>query len=89
MERAKTKLRALLDFWNEKRREREMPSRADLAVQALRPWLGNLAPEQALALRDGPPGRPAKALIFLVLQFNTQNPAIYFVLMHKLLTIWA
>lgn len=43
MERAKTKLQALLDLWSEKRTSKEMPSRADLAVQALRPWLGHLA----------------------------------------------
>jgi hypothetical protein len=49
MEQAKTKLQSLLNLWNEKRASREMPSRADLAVQALRPWLGNLA---LIDLRD-------------------------------------
>ena len=50
MELAKTKLQMLLDLWNEKRASKEMPCRGDLAVQALRPWLGNLA---LIDLRDG------------------------------------
>lgn len=43
MERANHKLRDLLALWNEKRGFRAMPSRADLGVTALKPWLGNLA----------------------------------------------
>jgi hypothetical protein len=43
MEKANQKLQALLNLWNDKRAGKEMPSRADLDVQALRPWLGNLA----------------------------------------------
>lgn len=40
---AKQKLQALKDLWEEKRGMRPMPSRDDLPVAALRPWLGNLA----------------------------------------------
>ncbi len=36
------KLIALLKLWEEKRRGRPMPARADLSVTELRPWLGNL-----------------------------------------------
>lgn len=43
MEKANHKLRDLLALWHEKRGKRAMPSRADLGVAALKPWLGNLA----------------------------------------------
>lgn len=43
MERAPQKLKSLLALWNEKRGKRDMPSRADLTVNALKPWLGHLA----------------------------------------------
>jgi hypothetical protein len=43
VEKANQKLRDLLGLWNDSRRGRPMPSRADLSVTALRPWLGNLA----------------------------------------------
>lgn len=43
MEIANQKLAALLALWNNKRGTRSMPSRADLTVTTLRPWLGNLA----------------------------------------------
>lgn len=43
MERAEEKLDSLLALWNEKRGKRAMPSRSDLAVSALKPWLGHLA----------------------------------------------
>ena len=43
MERAKDKLKALLDLWQEKRGTRPLPSRDDFPVSQLRPWLGNLA----------------------------------------------
>lgn len=43
MERANQKLRDLLALWNDKRGDRPMPSRSELAVAALKPWLGNLA----------------------------------------------
>lgn len=43
MEKANQKLQALLALWNEKRGNRDMPARADLAVNTLKPWLGNLA----------------------------------------------
>ena len=50
VEKANQKLRDLLGLWNESRRGRLMPSRADLSVTALRPWLGNLA---LIDLSDG------------------------------------
>lgn len=50
MEKAKTKLNALLALWHDKRGDRDMPARGDLPVQTLRPWLGNLA---LIDLRDG------------------------------------
>lgn len=50
MERANGKLKALLALWHEKRGARPMPSRGDLPVSALRPWLGNLA---LIDLRNG------------------------------------
>ena len=50
MEVANGKLRALQTLWDEKRGDRDMPARGDLAVQTLRPWLGNLA---LIDLRDG------------------------------------
>jgi hypothetical protein len=37
------KLKALLAVWEEKRGSHRMPSREDLPVQALKPWLGHLA----------------------------------------------
>lgn len=40
---ANQKLVALKALWERKRGERAMPSRADLGVSELRPWLGNLA----------------------------------------------
>lgn len=43
MEKAKQKLQALKGLWEQKRGTRTMPSRDDLPVAALRPWLGNLA----------------------------------------------
>lgn len=43
MEKAIQKLQALLTLWREKRGDRLIPSRGDLPVSALRPWLGNLA----------------------------------------------
>ncbi len=43
MEKANGKLQSLLALWQEKRGARPMPSRSDLPVTALRPWLGNLA----------------------------------------------
>jgi hypothetical protein len=43
VERANHKLRDLLALWTDKCAGRAMPSRADLAVSALKPWLGNLA----------------------------------------------
>jgi hypothetical protein len=43
MERAKSKLEDLFMLWHEKRGGRPMPSRGDLPVSVLRPWLGNLA----------------------------------------------
>lgn len=43
MEKAQQKLNALLALWHEKRGKRQMPSRDDLTVTSLRPWLGNLA----------------------------------------------
>jgi hypothetical protein len=43
MERAQVKLQSLLALWQEKRGDRLIPSRADMPVSALRPWLGNLA----------------------------------------------
>lgn len=50
MEKANQKLQALLALWNEKRGNRDMPSRADLNASALKPWLGNLA---LIDLRNG------------------------------------
>jgi hypothetical protein len=50
MEKANHKLHVLLNLWNEKRASKDMPCRADLAVQDLRPWLGNLA---LIDLRNG------------------------------------
>jgi hypothetical protein len=43
MEQAHMKLQALCALWLEKRGARLLPSRGDLPVSALRPWLGNLA----------------------------------------------
>jgi hypothetical protein len=43
VESANHKLRDLLAFWNDKRGQRDMPSRSDLGVATLKPWLGNLA----------------------------------------------
>jgi len=43
MEIANQKLNALLALWNDKRGARALPSRADLTVTTLKPWLGNLA----------------------------------------------
>ena len=43
VEKANHKLRDLLALWNDKRGARAMPSRADLDVSGLKPWLGNLA----------------------------------------------
>jgi hypothetical protein len=43
VEIANQKLTALLALWNDKRGARSMPSRADLTVTTLKPWLGNLA----------------------------------------------
>lgn len=43
MEKANKKLQALTELWHEKREGKAMPSRADLSVTVLRPWLGNLA----------------------------------------------
>ena len=43
MESAKKKLNALKALWHDKRGTRTMPSRGDLSVSVLRPWLGNLA----------------------------------------------
>jgi hypothetical protein len=43
MERAHQKLTTLRVLWDEKRGPKTMPSRADLSVTSLRPWLGNLA----------------------------------------------
>lgn len=43
MERATTKLQDLLTLWHDKRNGRLIPSRADMPVATLRPWLGNLA----------------------------------------------
>lgn len=43
MQKANQKLEALLALWHEKRGARPMPSRTDLPVSVLRPWLGNLA----------------------------------------------
>ncbi|MGH9806517.1 MAG: PAS domain-containing protein [Terriglobia bacterium] len=43
MERTNRKLRDLLALWNDKRAGRAMPSRANLGVATLKPWLGNLA----------------------------------------------
>ncbi|MDE2182627.1 MAG: PAS domain-containing protein [Alphaproteobacteria bacterium] len=37
------KLVTLQALWEEKRRGRTMPSRSDISVFVLRPWLGNLA----------------------------------------------
>ncbi len=37
------KLAALKELWELKRGDRKMPSRADLSVFDLKPWLGNLA----------------------------------------------
>lgn len=37
------KLESLLLLWREKRASRLMPARADITVQALKPWLGYLA----------------------------------------------
>jgi hypothetical protein len=43
MQKANQKLEDLLSLWRDKRGPALMPSRADLPVSALRPWLGNLA----------------------------------------------
>jgi hypothetical protein len=43
MEKAKKKLEDLVALWQEKRASKPMPSRGDLPVTVLRPWLGNLA----------------------------------------------
>jgi len=43
MERATGKLQALRALWQEKRGTRAIPSRGDMPVSALRPWLGHLA----------------------------------------------
>lgn len=43
VEHANQKLQSLLVFWRDQCDGRDMPSRADLGVKALRPWLGNLA----------------------------------------------
>ena len=43
MKKAHQKLQALLALWNERRGGKQMPSRDDLPVTTLRPWLGNLA----------------------------------------------
>ncbi len=43
MDLANQKLAALKAMWEPKRGKRAMPSRADLHVSELRPWLGNLA----------------------------------------------
>ena len=43
MERANQKLKSLWELWNEKHGERARPARHGLAVNALTPWLGNLA----------------------------------------------
>ncbi len=43
MERANHKLRDLLALWTAKCAGRSMPSRTDLDVTVLKPWLGNLA----------------------------------------------
>ncbi len=43
MESAKKKLNALQALWHDKCGVRAMPSRGDLPVSVLRPWLGNLA----------------------------------------------
>jgi hypothetical protein len=43
LEEANQKLQSLLALWRDRCGSRDMPSRADLAVKALRPWLGNLA----------------------------------------------
>jgi hypothetical protein len=40
---ANHQLVALTNLWERKRGLRSMPSRADLAVSELKPWLGNLA----------------------------------------------
>jgi hypothetical protein len=50
VEAAKGKLTSLLALWHDKRGSKAMPSRDDFPVQALRPWLGNLA---LIDLRDG------------------------------------
>lgn len=43
MDSANHQLLALESFWERKRGQRSMPSRLDLAVSELKPWLGNLA----------------------------------------------
>ena len=43
MERANGKLQALRALWQETRGARPIPSRGDMPVSALRPWLGHLA----------------------------------------------
>lgn len=43
MEKANQKLKELLALWQEKRGGKALPSRGDLPVSILRPWLGNLA----------------------------------------------
>lgn len=50
MKKTNQKLSALLGLWNDKRGDRPMPSRADLSVTILKPWLGNLA---LIDLSDG------------------------------------
>ncbi|MEE8545135.1 MAG: PAS domain-containing protein, partial [Alphaproteobacteria bacterium] len=36
------RLLSLYRYWSDKRRDRSMPARADLAVPELKPWLGFL-----------------------------------------------
>jgi hypothetical protein len=43
MEKANKKLQDLIALWQEKRGGKALPSRGDLPVSILRPWLGNLA----------------------------------------------
>ncbi|MDE2111482.1 MAG: PAS domain-containing protein [Alphaproteobacteria bacterium] len=43
MDSSNQKLAALKTLWERKRGDRAMPSRADLDVAELKPWLGNLA----------------------------------------------
>ena len=50
---ANQKLTALYELWERKRGPNPMPSRVDLDVSELKPWLGNLALIDLNAIGDG------------------------------------